>query len=255
MGHDAHFLTRLDRFPPAHVSLALGLYREPAIVRAILKQGKVSEAAERVIIALDPNPLGDRIVVTRDGAFVTCLGPDMANGPWPIVTRAEVDIVLARYDRWRQRVEETGRRSQAEWRQILKRMAHGGHTLTREEFLIIKPLLELLPKETLKLCLTCWEGQYAVYETQKSMRRVTVPEAMLRNNWDITWQFLHAAAERSAVSRPVASDMLDVIVDGVPSDPPSCSECLAAAPSSATSRVLRGVLTRSPVQARCCSRH
>jgi hypothetical protein len=78
MGHDEHFLERLDRVASDHMALALGLYRDHELVRYILTHLRLPEAAERIAIALEDGGFGPHVVVARDGGFVTCLGPGMS---------------------------------------------------------------------------------------------------------------------------------------------------------------------------------
>jgi hypothetical protein len=63
--HADHFLTRLDRLASAEVELALRLYREPTLLRAILGAVALPESAERVAIALSEAAVGPYLVVTR----------------------------------------------------------------------------------------------------------------------------------------------------------------------------------------------
>jgi hypothetical protein len=77
VGHAEHFLSRLDRLASAEVELALELYRDPGLLRAVLQVVKLPDAAERVAISLDDSAAGPYLVVTRDGHFVTCLARGM----------------------------------------------------------------------------------------------------------------------------------------------------------------------------------
>lgn len=51
-GHDVHFLGRLERVGAAHCDLALRLYRDRPLVRAILSDPGVPAGAGRVALAL-----------------------------------------------------------------------------------------------------------------------------------------------------------------------------------------------------------
>ena len=52
MGHQHHFLSRLDRVDMPQVELALGLYRDHELVRFLLGRLTLPEGAERVAISL-----------------------------------------------------------------------------------------------------------------------------------------------------------------------------------------------------------
>jgi hypothetical protein len=53
MPHDEHFLGRLDRVPREHVELALGLYRDHELVKALLADARLPAGAGRVALALE----------------------------------------------------------------------------------------------------------------------------------------------------------------------------------------------------------
>src|SRR5207245_2534016 len=50
-GHAHHFLSRLDRVSTAHVDLALSLYRDEALVRAVVADAR-ADSHDRVAISL-----------------------------------------------------------------------------------------------------------------------------------------------------------------------------------------------------------
>ncbi len=92
MGHDHHFLARLDRASRAEADFALALYRDHEALQYILESARVPADAQR--IALEIAPGGPHVIVQRDGHFVTCLGRGMSVGPHPVVTRARLDALL-----------------------------------------------------------------------------------------------------------------------------------------------------------------
>lgn len=51
MGHDVHFLQRLERLPTQQVDLALSMYRDPQMVRFVLSRARLPDGAERVALA------------------------------------------------------------------------------------------------------------------------------------------------------------------------------------------------------------
>src|SRR5260370_879724 len=68
--HAEHFLSRLDRLPPSEVDLALELYRDRDLLRAVLDAATLPERAERAAISIDHPVDGPFLVVTRSGHFV-----------------------------------------------------------------------------------------------------------------------------------------------------------------------------------------
>lgn len=149
VGHAAHFLRRLDRVSDAHVELALTLYRDEMLLREVLNRASVPEGAERLAISLEHPVEGPFVVVTREGRFVTCLGPGMRASNLPVVTRERLDVAASTVNRMREelaRVREliaSGADGQAAL--AFKRMQQQGPRFAREDaevLLQIMPLIE-----------------------------------------------------------------------------------------------------------------
>jgi hypothetical protein len=141
MGHDEHFLERLDRVASDHVALALGLYRDHELVRYILDHVRVPEGAERVAIALaDDGGKGPYVVVARDGGFVTCLGRGMSTGGLPIISRARLEGLASKVERVREGVNLAKKRGFDETR-LLARIESAGPAVAREDFLAASAML------------------------------------------------------------------------------------------------------------------
>jgi SEC-C motif len=140
MGHDEHFLQRLDRIDREHVGLALGLYRDHELIRYILANLRVPETAERVAIALEDGGQGPHIVVARNGAFVTCLGRKMSTGTLPIVSRARIDGLAVKVERIREGVALAKKRGFDETR-LLARIESAGPAVAREDFVAASAML------------------------------------------------------------------------------------------------------------------
>jgi hypothetical protein len=135
--HYTHFLRRLDRVEEDHLELAMALYADHELLRLVLERAKVPAGAERVAISLDSRHDGPFVVVTRTGAFVTCLGKHMRPGEMPIVTRPEIEAagrhlahMREKLDRVRQLREEQARGG-ASW---LAELDLGRPMLAREDF-------------------------------------------------------------------------------------------------------------------------
>jgi hypothetical protein len=102
--HAEHFLSRLDRLPRSEVDLALELYRDPELLRAVLNAAALPEQVERVAISIDHTVEGPFLMVTRGSHFVTCLGRGMRVGNLPVVTRADVDAISWKVARLREKL-------------------------------------------------------------------------------------------------------------------------------------------------------
>ena len=133
MAHDEHFLERLDRVPREHVELALGLYRDHELVKAILADARLPPGASRVALALEDGGEGPHVVVARDGGFVTCLGKGMSTGALPIVSRAHLDGLAIKVERVREGLALARKRGFDE-SQLLARLESGGPAVSREDF-------------------------------------------------------------------------------------------------------------------------
>lgn len=94
--NDHHFLERLERLGWRETELALGLYREPELVRLVLDSADAPEAA-RLAIALSDSPDPSYLVVARDGAFVTCLAPGMSPDETPVVAFEDLGVASERH--------------------------------------------------------------------------------------------------------------------------------------------------------------
>lgn len=51
-GHDVHFLERLERLSTPQTELALSLYQDPLLIRALLEQLRLPDGATRVALSL-----------------------------------------------------------------------------------------------------------------------------------------------------------------------------------------------------------
>jgi hypothetical protein len=147
MGHDHHFLQRLDRASRAEAEFALALYRDHEALKFILDSARVPPEAER--IALEITPGGPHVIVQRDGHFVTCLGSGMSVGPHPVVPRARIDGWLAAVAdlRARSKMAALVKRPGEGIGGLFGRVVERADNLSREEFIGISAWQSLLAPE------------------------------------------------------------------------------------------------------------
>jgi hypothetical protein len=147
MAHDEHFLERLDRVSHQHVELALGLYRDHELVKALLSEARVRPEDERVALALEDGGDGPHLVVARDGGFVTCLGRGMSTGGLPVVSRAHLDGLATRVQRVRDGLALARKRGVTQT-ELLRRLESEGAAVSREDFVaataMVGPAVPLL---------------------------------------------------------------------------------------------------------------
>lgn len=196
MGHDIHFLERLERYSPSHTELAMSLYRDPELIKAVLNDRRVPDGAERVAIAITNEPSGPHIVVQRNGRFVTALGEGMTTGELPIISRAALDSAGARMQRLRSLIDEarsvagpTGVSSS-----VLRRLLTAGPWLSREEAASASVWVRLggdFPSMVRHLAKACDDVRLAMVASKKSRQaRRRIPE-IYRPYWELTWAYAH----------------------------------------------------------------
>ena len=101
MAHAEHFLSRLERMAAPEVELALKLYRDTEIVKEVIARVTPPKEFDRLALGLADAPGGPHLVVTRDGQFVTCLGPGMGLRDLFVVKRHVLAAVMERRNRER----------------------------------------------------------------------------------------------------------------------------------------------------------
>ncbi len=133
MAHDIHFLERLRRLDGPQVELAMSLYQNAPLVKAILASVKLPEDQSRVAIALDGSDQSPHVLVERSGHFVTCLASGMQHD-LPLVTREAVDRAASANADLREKLRAAKAMEGTD--AFLRRVQRifDGPRLTREEF-------------------------------------------------------------------------------------------------------------------------
>lgn len=196
MGHDAHFLTRLDRVTADQTELALSLYRDDELVHSLLAQLHLPEHAARVALSLDHPELGPFVLVARDGHFVTCLGRGMSPAPHPVVSRERLDALLSKLVDLRERLALARRLSgDDDANGLIRRIFHAGPMLSREEIRALEAVSPLLVHELVRIFV---EVAQKLWATQTHASRAKV-RARRRNDdfldayWKGLWALSHLA--------------------------------------------------------------
>lgn len=193
MQHAEHFLSRLDRLPRSEVDLALDLYRDPDLLRAVLEAASLPEQAPRVAISIDDPTIGPFLVVTRDGHFVTCLGRGMRCGDLPVVTRTQLDTISRKLTRLRDTLaleeQMSGGGERASTR-LVRRLLVAPDSVSREDFLAVaiwEPILGPVFLD-MYLAMACELMQQGAVLRRVRGRGTRVEEAL-----HTYWNLLHAA--------------------------------------------------------------
>ncbi|HEX2571296.1 MAG TPA: SEC-C metal-binding domain-containing protein [Polyangia bacterium] len=144
-GHDLHFLARLERVTRRETEIALRLYHEPDLVRALLRDPALPTPTERCAIPLAPGDAPPHVLVTHEGRFVTCLGAGMHLGPLPVLPWERVEHHLRRADRDEALVAQAlSTLRDQDLDHLIHQLDHAGSRLPREDLqrlLAIAPLI------------------------------------------------------------------------------------------------------------------
>jgi hypothetical protein len=241
MGHDIHFLERLERLSMPQADFALALYRDPDLVRFVLAHVKLPDGVERVALAVENKPDTPYVLVARDGGFVTCLGKDMSVGDHVVVSRERLDRLAAERDEVRQalaRVNDTGSS-----RQIFRRLYRSGPALPREDIRTLRAVYPLYWPELLREAIALADRlqDFRVRYRGSSYRRLSAAaREVLRGYWQASWALGHLIGLHGTVAREATASLLP----GLPIEEKTavCFSWLATRTMS-TPLVLRGAWT------------
>ena len=194
MGHDIHFLERLERLSPEQVEVALALYRDSGLVQSLLRKLELPDSAECVAISLDDERDGPFVIVTRQGRFVTCLGRNMrvSASKTPVVSKERFDAVAGRVHHVREMVDEISKQPRREIERVLSRLVLGGSEVSREDFLAVapwSPLIGVPLLDTFMRTAARLARSYGRLSRRQGFKRRD--EAALRGYWQDCWALGH----------------------------------------------------------------
>lgn len=209
-GHDVHFLERLERLSTPETELALSLYQDPLLIRAVLEQLHLPESAARVALSLGHGERGPFVVIARDGHFVTCLAEGMSPGDHPVIPRGQLDAIARRVSLIRDRFEAV--RTLAGPRgnvfALLGRIFSSGPWLSREEFSAIAAFQPLLQRDFLRLL---WQTNNVIDRTRslatRCVKRGHLGDDVLRAWWNQVWAVGHLSVLANMDSRDVITEL------------------------------------------------
>lgn len=211
-GHDAHFLQRLDRITREQTEFALGLYRDHQAVKAMLSRIKLAPSEERVALAIDDGGRGPHVVVTRGGAFVTCLGADMSTGHLPVISRARVDGYLRCIADERRRLDMAERIGgpAVDRSAFLSRMVLRKSQLTREEWIGLSAFAPLFASDLYAMSKhSSNEVVRAACRRNRPLRNV--PHAIVDAHEKVAYTGAHALVLAGSAGRPAIDRALALV--------------------------------------------
>ena len=195
VGHDHHFLSRLDRVSTEHVELALGLYRDTELVSHILHHAGVPEGAPRVALSLGYADGGPFVVVTREGKFVTCLGTGMLPFSTPIVPRRRLDQIAEHVSQLQDRMRVAKRLAPGgALVDLLELVMLSGDCVSREEIYGLFAVNAVLAPTLLRMMTDLVMGLRESLHCVLKIRRVGPEhEQLLQAYWQNSWACAHLA--------------------------------------------------------------
>ena len=192
--HYTHFLRRLDRVTEGHLELAMALYTDHELLKLVLERAKVPEGVDRVAIALGPVHEGPYVVVTRSGAFVTCLGEHMRPKNLFVVSREELEAAGNRLDRMREHLDRITRLRQdpsydgLDW---LSKIDLKQPSLAREDIAqfvrwdaLIGHTMHTQYVNDQEVLQTSWKDIACMHAS----KHTSLDESLLRAWWNLFWQ-------------------------------------------------------------------
>jgi hypothetical protein len=209
-GHDVHFLERLERLSTPETELALSLYQDPLLIRALLEQLRLPEGATRVALSLGDQERGPFVVVARDGHFVTCLAEGMSPGDHPVIPRGQLDAIVRRVTEIRYRFDAVRKLAGPRGNvfALLGRIFSAGPWLSREEFSAIAAFQPLLKRDFLRLL---WETDALIERTRplasRSVKRGRLGDDVLRAWWNEVWAVGHLSVLANMDSRDMITEL------------------------------------------------
>jgi hypothetical protein len=194
MGHAFHFLQRIERLSALQADVALALYRKPSLVLYILNRVPLPDGAERVALALE-HEKSPHVIVTRTGAFVTCLAAGMTLGATPVITRAQLDQVSEKYEVIRAALRQA--EQEQETQQLITRLWSSGSTLTREELATLRTITPLIGDRLITMSsdmVLKLEQHRNMYRRQRMRSNRPQVADWLRLYWEQMWAIGHVCA-------------------------------------------------------------
>lgn len=191
--HAEHFLTRVDRLDHRQAELALGLYRDAALVEFLLKKAKLPGDAERVAISLDAGDRGPYVIVTRKGEFVTCLGEGMRlHADQPVVSHHSLHRLGSQIDALREILEDAKSGKSRRSDELIQRVLEAGHVVTQGDFDELIAWSPLMGRLYVQGLLQALELLWTSLLRLRTLKRVDQrAERLLQAHWKALWASLH----------------------------------------------------------------
>jgi len=235
MGHDHHFLSRLDRVSHDQTELALNLYRDHELVEYLVQRAGAGPK-QRFAVAIGPADVGPYLILQGNGHFITCLAAGMSPGTHRVFPRVWLDEMTRSYGALRVRLARIKRASREEREDgLIAEILRRGMVFPREDFLAARALAPLLGRALLgaqSITMNALvEGQTLF--THK-LRSGPALDTFIERTWRAYWSSSTMALLLSQTGETGASDLMNLLDSGV-----SISGVLTG--SGAVAITLRGI--------------
>ena len=224
MTHDEHFLSRLERASDEEVRFAMSLYYDSIFTRHIISLFDLPDQADRVALALSEGERSSHVILSRDGSFITCLGPGMKLVDLPVISRTRFTGLTKWHDKIVERHAEIALLiGDGSIKSILNNSLYkAGRNLTREEFKkweIFKPLVlsHLVRTQSLTAQASFALATKLQVTVRKGRVRNKKERKYLRQLWELRWTQGHIAMilfADSAFVKKIPLETLDNINTG-----------------------------------------
>jgi hypothetical protein len=212
MGHDIHFLSRLERLSLPHVELAMSLYNDTPLLHYILSALKLPDGVERIALSLGDATDGPFLIVQRAGHFVTCLGQGMAPVGLHVVPRSQLEALSHRVGELRKRMElarkQIGPSGHAV--DLFRPLFTCGQNLSREEFVAAAAWAPMLQHQLIGLISDAHSDvRQAYYALRSKHKRRAIDPSFLRSYWNTIWAIGHLSLLLGMEGRPICEVVIE----------------------------------------------
>jgi hypothetical protein len=199
-GHAIHFLKRLERAEGDAASLALSLYHDPEMIRAVLAGIRIPEGFDRAAVSLDAKDEGPYIVASRTGRFVTCLAHGMSVKDLYVISNARLLAHIAGNAELRERRSKAEAKLGTSVEELFPRLMRNGDNLSKEEFLGISALQPAVKMHLFQWLLetTLQVGEFGLALLR--FKRFNLKDKAQFEGLETYWNFFHAAQHLALLS-------------------------------------------------------
>ena len=198
--YHTHFLSRLERASDDEISFALSLYYDGESTREIIKLFALPDQADRLAIELSDGYRPSHAIITRDGSFVTCLGPGMKFGDLPVITQNKFSSLARKKEIiLRERTELAGLMESNLFSSMVNNtILRVGRNFTREQFKAWSIVQPMMGSTTAKVHVSSTESVHNLLPklqlaARKGRARNKNDRENLRRLWEAKWSQGHSA--------------------------------------------------------------